>query len=131
MIKRPGSDADNSPPSSAAVKNAWSYTYIHQYAFTAWCSVKKSTGTTLSVPPLILCRNTPNKITLSDWEFEFHAGNQGLFMKFSQVFIVVVAVIGSPTRKKKMLKTTTILPTSYNQENTHWSPSMMIWISRP
>jgi hypothetical protein len=38
--KRPGREADNSPPSSAEVKNAWSYTSTPQYDFVAWCSVK-------------------------------------------------------------------------------------------
>jgi hypothetical protein len=31
-------------------KNAWSYTSTPQYFFMAWCSVKKSTGTTLPLP---------------------------------------------------------------------------------
>jgi hypothetical protein len=39
-VKRPGREADHSPPSSAEVKNAWSYTSIPQYVFMAWCSVK-------------------------------------------------------------------------------------------
>jgi hypothetical protein len=39
-VKRPGREADHSPPSSAGVKNAWSYTSTHQYAFKAWCSVE-------------------------------------------------------------------------------------------
>jgi hypothetical protein len=39
--KWPGYEADHSPPSSAKVKNAWSYTSTPQYAFMAWCSVKK------------------------------------------------------------------------------------------
>jgi len=34
-------EADHSPPSSAEVKNSWSYTSTHtQYAFMALCSVK-------------------------------------------------------------------------------------------
>jgi hypothetical protein len=33
--KRPGCEADHSPPSSAEVKNAWSYTSIPQYTFMA------------------------------------------------------------------------------------------------
>jgi hypothetical protein len=33
-------EADHSPPSSAEVKNVWSYTSTPQYTFTAWCSVK-------------------------------------------------------------------------------------------
>jgi hypothetical protein len=39
-IKRPGFEADHSPPSSAAFKNALCYTSTPQYAFKAWCSVK-------------------------------------------------------------------------------------------
>jgi hypothetical protein len=39
-VKRPGREADHSPPSSADVKNAWSYTSTPQYVFMAWCLVK-------------------------------------------------------------------------------------------
>jgi hypothetical protein len=39
-VKRPGREADDSPPSSAEVKNAWSYTFTPQYVFMAWCLVK-------------------------------------------------------------------------------------------
>jgi hypothetical protein len=39
-VKRPGREADHSPPSSSEVKNAWNYTSTLQYAFMAWCSVK-------------------------------------------------------------------------------------------
>jgi hypothetical protein len=39
-VKRPGRDADHSPPSSAEVKNAWSYTSTIQHVFVAWCLVK-------------------------------------------------------------------------------------------
>jgi hypothetical protein len=38
-IKRPGREADPSPPSSAEVKNSWNYTSTPHYAFMAWCSV--------------------------------------------------------------------------------------------
>jgi hypothetical protein len=34
-----GSEADHSPPRSAEVKNAWSYTSILQYAFMVWCLI--------------------------------------------------------------------------------------------
>jgi hypothetical protein len=53
-VKRPEREADHSPPSSAEVKNAWSYTSAPQHAFMAWRSVKKSTGTTLPLPYLIM-----------------------------------------------------------------------------
>jgi hypothetical protein len=39
-VKRSNCGADHSLPSSAEVKNAWSYTSSPQYAFMAWCSVK-------------------------------------------------------------------------------------------
>jgi len=41
-VKRPGHEADHSLPSSAEVKIAWSYTSAPQYAFMAWCSVKRA-----------------------------------------------------------------------------------------
>jgi hypothetical protein len=40
-VKRPGCQADHSPPSSAEVKNAWSYTYTSQYIFMAYCLIKQ------------------------------------------------------------------------------------------
>jgi hypothetical protein len=49
-VKWLGCEADHSPPSSAEINNAWSNTSTPQYTFIAWCSVKKSTGTTLPLP---------------------------------------------------------------------------------
>jgi hypothetical protein len=49
--KAVGREADHSPPSSAEVKNAWTYSCTPQYAFMVWCSVKEeSIGTTLPLP---------------------------------------------------------------------------------
>jgi hypothetical protein len=39
-VKRPGPKTDHSPPSSAEVKNAWSYTSAPPHVFMAWCLVK-------------------------------------------------------------------------------------------
>jgi hypothetical protein len=39
-LKRPGREADHSPPSSSEVKNTGSYTPLPQYVFMACCSVK-------------------------------------------------------------------------------------------
>jgi hypothetical protein len=50
-VKRPEREADHSAPSSAEVKNAWSYTSIPQYAFMAWCLVKHGDNFTLPVSP--------------------------------------------------------------------------------
>jgi hypothetical protein len=49
-VKRPGREADHSPPSTVEVENAWSsIPSLLQYTSMAWCSVK-STGTTLPLP---------------------------------------------------------------------------------
>jgi hypothetical protein len=37
---QPGRKANHSPPSSAKVKNGWSYTSTPLYVFMAWCLVK-------------------------------------------------------------------------------------------
>jgi hypothetical protein len=46
-LKQPGREADHSPPSSAEVKNAWSYSSTPQYDFMAWCLVKHRGNFTL------------------------------------------------------------------------------------
>jgi hypothetical protein len=48
-VKRPGRADDNSPPSSAEVKNAWSYTSTPLYVFMAWCLVKHRDNFTFAV----------------------------------------------------------------------------------
>jgi hypothetical protein len=56
-MKRPGREADDSPPSSAEIKNAWSYTSTPPYVFMAWCVVKhrnNSTSTYLLFSTLFL-----------------------------------------------------------------------------
>jgi hypothetical protein len=40
-VRRPGREADHSPPCSAEVKNAWSYTFTPPYVFMAWNFVKQ------------------------------------------------------------------------------------------
>jgi hypothetical protein len=40
-VKRPGREADHSPPCSAELKNAWSYTSTPPYVSTAWCLIKQ------------------------------------------------------------------------------------------
>jgi hypothetical protein len=44
-VKQPGHEADDSSPSIAKVKSAWSYTSTLPYTFMAWCLIKP--GTTL------------------------------------------------------------------------------------
>jgi hypothetical protein len=39
-IRQPGRESDHSPPSSADVKNVWSYISTPPYVFTAWRLVK-------------------------------------------------------------------------------------------
>jgi hypothetical protein len=53
-VRRTGREADQSPPSSAEVKNAWRYTFT-PYVFMAWCLVKHRDNFTCrnSVLPLV------------------------------------------------------------------------------
>jgi hypothetical protein len=46
-VKRPEREGDHSPPSSAEVKNSWSYTSTPQYVFMEWCLVKHMDNFTL------------------------------------------------------------------------------------
>jgi hypothetical protein len=48
-VKRPGREADHSLPSSAEIKDAWSYTSTPQYVFLAWCLIKHRDFTFLPV----------------------------------------------------------------------------------
>jgi len=43
-----GREADQSSPSSAEVKNAWSYTSSPHYASMAWCLIKRSDNFTFT-----------------------------------------------------------------------------------
>jgi hypothetical protein len=47
MVKWLGRLAVHSPPSSAKVKNAWSYIPTHPYVLMAWCLVKHRDNFTL------------------------------------------------------------------------------------
>jgi len=49
-VKQQGLEANHSPPSSAEVKIACSYTSTPQYAFMAWCSVKAQEQLYLTLP---------------------------------------------------------------------------------
>jgi hypothetical protein len=51
-VKLPGREADHSPPSSAEVKNAWSYTSTSPFVFIAWCLVKYRDNFTFNSPRL-------------------------------------------------------------------------------
>jgi hypothetical protein len=51
-VKRPGREADHSPPSNTEVKNAWSYTSSPPYVFMAWCLVKHRDNFALFLPLL-------------------------------------------------------------------------------
>jgi hypothetical protein len=46
-VKRPGHEADHSPPSSAEVKDEWSCTSTLLYVFMAWCLIKHRDNFTL------------------------------------------------------------------------------------
>jgi len=40
-VKRPGRNANHSPPFSVEVKDVWSIAPVLHYVFTAWCLVKQ------------------------------------------------------------------------------------------
>jgi hypothetical protein len=53
-VKRPEREADQSPSSSAEVKNAWIYTSTPQYVFMAWCLVKHRDNFTFTIQLLFI-----------------------------------------------------------------------------
>jgi hypothetical protein len=53
VVKRQGREADHSPPCSAEVKNAWSYTSTPQYVFMVWCLVKRTDFTIQPAAPFL------------------------------------------------------------------------------
>jgi len=65
-IKWLGNEADHSPPSSAKLKNALSYTFTPQYTFMAWFSVKKAQGR-LYLSLYIYTHTYINKITVCSY----------------------------------------------------------------
>jgi hypothetical protein len=50
VVKQPGHEANYSPPSSAEVKNMWSYISTLPYVFKVWCLVKQRDNFTLHLP---------------------------------------------------------------------------------
>jgi hypothetical protein len=48
-VKQLGHEADHLPPSSAEVKNVWSYTSTPQYAFIVLCPVKNKLPLNISI----------------------------------------------------------------------------------
>jgi hypothetical protein len=51
-VKRSKREADHSLPSSAEVKNVWSYVSTHPYVFVAWYLIKRRDVFTLTLPYL-------------------------------------------------------------------------------
>jgi hypothetical protein len=51
-VKRPGREANHSPPSSAEVKSVWPYTSNPPFVFMAWCLVKHRDNFTFTLPSL-------------------------------------------------------------------------------
>jgi hypothetical protein len=50
-VKRPGREADRSPPFTSKVKNLWSYTST-PYIFMSWCLVKQKENFVFTLPYL-------------------------------------------------------------------------------
>jgi hypothetical protein len=54
-VKQPGHAIDHSLPSSAEVKNVWSYTFTPPYLFMVWYLVKHRDNFILPLPYVIFC----------------------------------------------------------------------------
>jgi hypothetical protein len=54
-VKRPGRQADQSPPPSADIKNEWSCTFTPSYVFLAWDLVKHRTNFTHTHVYICIC----------------------------------------------------------------------------
>jgi hypothetical protein len=61
-VKWPGREVEDSPPSSAEVKNAWSYTSTPLYAFMAWWLVEHRDNVTFTLPSSF--RDSHNTLTV-------------------------------------------------------------------
>jgi hypothetical protein len=81
-VKRSECEADNSPPSSAEVKKAWSYTSIPQHVFMAWCLVKHRDNFTFTFHYIIILLSIPMHTKLS---LSFMFPNQN-FIRIFQLF---------------------------------------------
>jgi hypothetical protein len=62
-VNRPAREADNSSPSSAEVKNAWSCTSTHQYVLMPWYLIKHRDNFTFTLPMCVTC---PTHLILLD-----------------------------------------------------------------
>jgi hypothetical protein len=51
-VKWPDHEYGHSPPSSAEVKNVWSYTSTPPYVYMAWCLVKQRHNFTYTLPDI-------------------------------------------------------------------------------
>jgi hypothetical protein len=100
--KRPDREADHSSPSSAGVKNAWSYTSAPKYVFMAWCLV--STGT--NSPFYIYDRHFSNVSSTTDGPRslstgigyvlcipETHGSDTGLIIVYSEMLLLSLLLI--------------------------------------
>jgi hypothetical protein len=68
-VQQPGYEADHSPPSSAEVKNAWSYISIPRSSSMAWCLIKHRDNLTFTLPMNETAYFTlPGKYAITDTE---------------------------------------------------------------
>jgi hypothetical protein len=88
-VKWPRREADHSPPSSAEVKNAWSYTSTPQNVFMAWCLVKHRDNFTFLPLPLhcVYCRN---HAALVQRRYKNQETTPGMFKKAAGVVSLTV-----------------------------------------
>jgi hypothetical protein len=105
-VKRPWREADHSPPSSAEVKNALSYTYTPQYAFMAWCLVKHRGNFSFTVTSFFGCY----ELFLRKYAFRLNLGVQ-LIVSITQYHVSSCRLVLSSTLGyKTCLRMDTISP---------------------
>jgi hypothetical protein len=68
-VKQLRYEADHLPPSSAEVKNAWSYTSTPPYVFMAWCLVKHRDNFTFIFISISNAKITKNSSVFSNSEY--------------------------------------------------------------
>jgi hypothetical protein len=83
VLKRPWDEPDHSPPSSAEVNNAWSYTSTPQYVFMTWCTVKEKRRNNFTFT--LYSNIFPSVPRSSEWSLHFRFSDLH-FVRISHVF---------------------------------------------
>jgi hypothetical protein len=142
-VKLPGRETDHSPPSSAGVKNSWSYTSTRQYVFMAWCLVKNRdnfTFTFIVLNTLLVDPWLDPLIQSSDWRntsriplvlFSTLTEILNLSVHFWKNYYVYSPVLGSYTYEgiSKSFRTKSITK-KQQQHKGLWQQNSLGWLTK-